>query len=905
MADEKVKFPDQMTEAETPADLDKIMVSRAADGKKPWWISFSKLKTWWNTLYAKKDASNLDDASKSSWNESLKIAINSDQLKDATDKHIEALLINGFYYTDGSTTGLPEGINANGLLSYFHHTGDDGTRENWVYQTQTDGVQNTYFKYKDEDHNGEWVGVNQVDTSLYLLKSGVGLPGDSASSDFLRWQIYIALYLSGKPVSELMASGLDADMSTTAMQSWFNMNTKDVKLFLKRLADLAYQNYQTAQNIQTNSNYNSIDIEDIQARTLFKDNTDPFTPDADYEPATKKFVEDTVATAGGGDSSVLADLDCSTDPDYPAGTSKDKYYVTVAGKIGGAGGKAVEVGDQIVCKSDNAGGDEATVGSSWFVLQGNTEKATQSEAEAGTNDIKYLTPLKTLEGFKNWVVNTVHSALNTTSKTLTGAINEIRTLIVNHEADQANPHGVTAAQTGAIPASEKGAANGVAELGADSKIVSDQLPSYVDDVVEGYLDLGDTEGNGYEAFYEEDTFTTQIAGEAGKIYSDLTPGENKTYRWGGTAFVNVSNPHTHSNKSNLDSIDQNLSEESNVQFKELLIERLEALAEGSSIPISTWGNTLYGIGTYIANDVGSPAFGLFCASLASQASSEIKLVRSANTLANPQSVNNGVKISSIIASGFDGSNFQDSAAITFKVDDNTGIPIAIIFETGSSSVNRTERMRIKSDGEISISEKINSPNYLLNGAALNAALGLLKLDASALVPIANLPSSVKLALGETSATAYRGDRGKAAYDAIHAHANKSSIDKIDESSGRPTYNGDGLALYTEISADTIIGNKVVKTPVSGELTIPFSEGKMMTATITEDTDLLFSDVVNFEGSIIEVIISGLENFVLTLPSYVNVLSGQINSDRVLFTFTLVESTSGSEEVFCDINSITT
>lgn len=80
---------------------------------------------------------------------------------------------------------------------------------------------------------------------------------------------------------------------------------------------------------------------------------------------------------------------------------------------------------------------------------------------------------------------------------------------------------------------------------------------------------------------------------------------------------------------------------------------------------------------------------------------------------------------------------------------------------------------------------------------------------------------------------------------------------------------------------------------------------MMTATITEDTDLLFSDVVNFEGSIIEVIISGLENFVLTLPSYVNVLSGQINSDRVLFTFTLVESTSGSEEVFCDINSITT
>ena len=36
----------------------------------------------------------------------------------------------------------------------------------------------------------------------------------------------------------------------------------------------------------------------------------------------------------------------------------------------------------------------------------------------------------------------------------------------------------------AIPASEKGAANGVAELGEDGKILAAQLPSYVDDVIE-------------------------------------------------------------------------------------------------------------------------------------------------------------------------------------------------------------------------------------------------------------------------------------------------------------------------------------------------------------------------------------------------------------------------------------
>ena len=47
----------------------------------------------------------------------------------------------------------------------------------------------------------------------------------------------------------------------------------------------------------------------------------------------------------------------------------------------------------------------------------------------------------------------------------------------NHIADKKNPHGVTAAQVKAIPTSEKGAASGVATLGADGKVPSGQLPS--------------------------------------------------------------------------------------------------------------------------------------------------------------------------------------------------------------------------------------------------------------------------------------------------------------------------------------------------------------------------------------------------------------------------------------------
>lgn len=82
----------------------------------------------------------------------------------------------------------------------------------------------------------------------------------------------------------------------------------------------------------------------------------------------------------------------------------------------------------------------------------------------------------------------------------------------------------------AIPADQKGTAGGVAELDTAGKVPAAQLPSYVDDVIEGYLSEG--------AFYEDAAYTTEITGESGKIYVDLDDG--KTYRWSGTAFVEIS-----------------------------------------------------------------------------------------------------------------------------------------------------------------------------------------------------------------------------------------------------------------------------------------------------------------------------------------------------------------------------
>lgn len=84
-------------------------------------------------------------------------------------------------------------------------------------------------------------------------------------------------------------------------------------------------------------------------------------------------------------------------------------------------------------------------------------------------------------------------------------------------------NGVALKQLGAaIPIAEKGVANGVAELDANGVVVSSQLPSFVDDVLE-FADFASFPGTG----------------EASKIYLDKT--ENKSYRWSGSVYVFLGN----------------------------------------------------------------------------------------------------------------------------------------------------------------------------------------------------------------------------------------------------------------------------------------------------------------------------------------------------------------------------
>jgi hypothetical protein len=68
-------------------------------------------------------------------------------------------------------------------------------------------------------------------------------------------------------------------------------------------------------------------------------------------------------------------IDCSDDPDYPAGTAGDLYVCSDSGNIGGSSGATVEATNLIICLTTNAGGSEASVGGDWDVVSSGTSNA--------------------------------------------------------------------------------------------------------------------------------------------------------------------------------------------------------------------------------------------------------------------------------------------------------------------------------------------------------------------------------------------------------------------------------------------------------------------------------------------------------------------------------------------------
>jgi hypothetical protein len=169
-------------------------------------------------------------------------------------------------------------------------------------------------------------------------------------------------------------SPVNGDLWTTTTGVFARVNGATVQFSTASGALLAANNLSDVANVTTARSNLGLGT----AATLASDTDTLLSANSDARTATQKAVKAYVDTAVVGLLDFKGDLDCSANPNYPAASKGDAYSVSVAGKVGGASGKSVDVGDVVVAKADNAGGTEASVGTSWFVLEHNLTGALQA-----------------------------------------------------------------------------------------------------------------------------------------------------------------------------------------------------------------------------------------------------------------------------------------------------------------------------------------------------------------------------------------------------------------------------------------------------------------------------------------------------------------------------------------------
>jgi hypothetical protein len=127
-------------------------------------------------------------------------------------------------------------------------------------------------------------------------------------------------------------------------------------------------------------------------------------------------------------------IDASTNPNYPAANAGDTYRISVAGKIGGASGPNVEVGDMLICHTDSSSsGNHATVGSNWDIIQTNidgvlTSSSIGSTVQAWDADLDAIAAISGTSGLlkktgtNTWSLDTSTYLTANQTITLSGAV---------------------------------------------------------------------------------------------------------------------------------------------------------------------------------------------------------------------------------------------------------------------------------------------------------------------------------------------------------------------------------------------------------------------------------------------------------------------------------------------------
>lgn len=132
---------------------------------------------------------------------------------------------------------------------------------------------------------------------------------------------------------------------------------------------------------------NELDTEKVPMSYLDPDGT--LAANSDLKIATQKAVKtycDQIIAAA--NAMVYKGLiDCSGNPNYPAADAGWLYRISVAGKIGGAAGINVEVGDILLCIADGTpSGTQAAVGAFWGAIQANIDGAVVGPASSANNN---------------------------------------------------------------------------------------------------------------------------------------------------------------------------------------------------------------------------------------------------------------------------------------------------------------------------------------------------------------------------------------------------------------------------------------------------------------------------------------------------------------------------------------
>ena len=173
--------------------------------------------------------------------------------------------------------------------------------------------------------------------------------------------------------------------SPVTAQFWFNTGSSRIKFYDGTAVDFIVtpSSTDTLTNKSIDATHNTVSNLAVSHFAASALSTSLSVSSTSSELATADVIWSAIQTAVTTADAIRlsGNLDCSTNPNYPAADSGESYLASVAGKVGGASGVNVEVGDLIVCKVDaSATGNHATVGANWFIIQRNLEAASTTVA---------------------------------------------------------------------------------------------------------------------------------------------------------------------------------------------------------------------------------------------------------------------------------------------------------------------------------------------------------------------------------------------------------------------------------------------------------------------------------------------------------------------------------------------